>query len=428
MKNIDFLGVSPSIYLLSESSGKTKLGGFFSIIYVLSMLALIIYYLFTYFAGKDYKVQYLGDNSLGFLSEDKEDIKTKDSIELIFVIEKLNYENGKIHLNLYKANEGKFYNETNLKKCDLGFENEKNFTAYCFNLSFGDNFYLECEGNCTDSLTGNPYIFNYALFYKILKINHNKKNPFTFINSPYTRSSLPISIKKNEGLEATFHFTSVLYKTTNVFKNDLQIYNENFVSNIIYLNYYDCGDTFFSFHVEPSIQNVIYERQYKTLLETFSEIGGMYANLRIVFTFLTLFYSSYENNYQIVKNLMIKKNLYQNNEKKNINSKKFNNKSIEFNNIEKAFDKKKVKINSWEHYFCSIFNGHKQKKTMKILNLCKDLVSEHLSAENIIFNSILFERFYEDNPINVKDMPSLKELENEMFENNKEMEFLLGIT
>ena len=115
--------------------------------------------------------------------------------------------------------------------------------------------------------------------------------------------------------------------------------------------------------------------------------------------------------------------------KNQTNLKIVNSKTKDFINIEKNLEKKKIKINSWEHYFCSIFNGHKQKKTMKILNLCKDLVEEYLSAENIIFNSILFERFYEDNPINnVNETPNLKELENEMFENDNDMEYLLGIT
>ena len=54
---------------------------------------------------------------------------------------------------------------------------------------------------------------------------------------------------------------------------------------------------------------------------------------------------------------------------------------------------------------------------MNILNLCNNFVKEYLSVENIIFNMVLFERFYEDNPINILTINSLKEIEKEL--NNK---------
>ncbi len=56
---------------------------------------------------------------------------------------------------------------------------------------------------------------------------------------------------------------------------------------------------------------------------------------------------------------------------------------------------------------------------MKILNLCNNFVLEYLSAENIIFNSILFESFYEDNPIKLESNQYLKEIENEIFSDNE---------
>ena len=422
MQNIDFLGVSPSIYLLNKSSGQTKVGGFFSLIYILAMIALIIYYLIIYFSGKEYKLRYLSEN----LSITEINAMANNSIEIYFYPTQLNFENGNIHFYLEKK--GVLYNETNLQKCNEYAEIDPNGTIYCFNMSFGDYFDMECEGNCTDSLTGQPYQLNYQIFVNILKINHNEKNPLTFIKNEKMEFSQIIYTQKNEFLMAWIQYTPVEYKTTNIFKKDYEIYNENFVNNIEYFNSYTNSDSFFGFSIGPTAQKQIYEREYKTLMDTFSDIGGIYSNLQTIFTFLLLFYSRYENNYQIVKNIIIKKNLYQNNSKNNISHKKLNDKSIDFLNIEKNFDKKKVKINSWEHYFCSIFNGRKQKKTMKILNLCNDLVQEYLSAENIIFNSILFERFYEDNPINVNETQILKELENEMFENNNEMDFLLGIT
>ena len=128
---------------------------------------------------------------------------------------------------------------------------------------------------------------------------------------------------------------------------------------------------------------------------------------------LVLFYSNSENNFQIVKNVINKKHIYQENVKNNISLKNFS--KIEL----KIPKNNKVKLNNFEHFFCSFFNGCKKRKTMKILNLCNNFVLEYLSAENIIFNSILFESFYEDNPIKLKSNQYLKEIENEIFSDNE---------
>ena len=48
MKVFDFLSLSPSLYLLKQDRGKNKLGGFFSIIYLLLMISLTIYYIYIY--------------------------------------------------------------------------------------------------------------------------------------------------------------------------------------------------------------------------------------------------------------------------------------------------------------------------------------------------------------------------------------------
>jgi len=51
---------------------------------------------------------------------------------------------------------------------------------------------------------------------------------------------------------------------------------------------------------------------------------------------------------------------------------------------------------------------------MKILNLCNDFVQNYLSAENIIFNMILFESNNEENPIKFKENCYLNKILNEI--------------
>ena len=61
---------------------------------------------------------------------------------------------------------------------------------------------------------------------------------------------------------------------------------------------------------------------------------------------------------------------------------------------------------------------------MRILNLCSDFVQTYLSAENIIFNMILFESYYKNNPIKYNTNSFLnkidKEIESEKVENKND--------
>ena len=48
---------------------------------------------------------------------------------------------------------------------------------------------------------------------------------------------------------------------------------------------------------------------------------------------------------------------------------------------------------------------------MKILNLCSHFIKTYLSAENIIFNMLLFESYYKDNPIKLNINSYLDKIE-----------------
>ena len=115
--------------------------------------------------------------------------------------------------------------------------------------------------------------------------------------------------------------------------------------------------------------------------------------------------------------MILKKNIYKNN--LNNNNKIKIDKSLELN-VEKALNEKKNNINSCLHFFGTIFKCCCQKrKTLRILNKCNEFITEHMSAENLIFNSILFEKYYEENPIrNIQNIEGLKEIEEELYNYN----------
>ena len=55
---------------------------------------------------------------------------------------------------------------------------------------------------------------------------------------------------------------------------------------------------------------------------------------------------------------------------------------------------------------------------MKIINLCSDFVQTYLSAENIIFNMLLFESYYSDNPIKFNKNSYINKIDNEIENEN----------
>ena len=172
----------------------------------------------------------------------------------------------------------------------------------------------------------------------------------------------------------------------------------------------------------------VYEREYKSFLNTLSSIGGLFSTLKLIFGILVAYYSNFENNAEITKSVFLKKDIYEFKIKNNIplekkldielhnekkTSTKENNFDIEIPD-EVKIKRKKFNINKKEQYFCSFLNCCKKRRTMKILNLCNDFVQNYLSAENIIFNMILFENYYKDNPIKIKKNSYLNEIEKEI--------------
>ena len=126
----------------------------------------------------------------------------------------------------------------------------------------------------------------------------------------------------------------------------------------------------------------IYIREYKTLLDTLSKIGGLFSPIKLFFDFLVMFYSDFENNSEITKNVFLKKDKYEYKMKNNISIEKGLNieipneikissegkeKENNFDSIVNDKDKikrKKFNINKGEHYFFSFCNSCKSHKSM----------------------------------------------------------------
>ena len=166
----------------------------------------------------------------------------------------------------------------------------------------------------------------------------------------------------------------------------------------------------------------IYIREYRTLLDTLSKIGGLLSPLKLLFEILIMFYSDYEINSEITKNVFSKIKNY---EYKLVNhipiEKNPDDIDIKITNQNKLF-RKKFNINKGEQYFCGLFdciNCVKRKRSIKILQICSDFIQTYLSAENIIFNILLFESYYKNNPIKLSSNYYLNKINMEI--ENKEI-------
>ena len=432
MQNLDFLSLYPQVYIDSKTRATSKLGGFLSIINILIMIGISIFYFFKYFSGNEFNIKYFNENIESSFSTDELNNLFTKKFELYFKVSPIieNCEIIPILFNDYENSE-----ESELNRCNDKLEIDSKGDFYCFNFSFKSQFYLGMSGNCTNE-NGKPYRIMTEIHIPNFQINHKDFYPFKYLDKSIgngIKSNFPIITSKNSHIVEVLEYTPILYKSTKKLSRENYRYKEIYFSDILSLSNNDIDNEYiwgnktinliYSFLLNGKLNCDVYEREYITLLDTLSKIGGIFSPLKQFLSFLIYFYSTYENNYQIVKNLILKKNIYKNIITNNNISKI--DKKIELN-IETELIEKKNKINSCLHYFCVPFKCcYRNKKTIKILNLCNKFVQEHMSAENLIFNSTLFESYYEENPIRNIHNEDLKEIEKELYNYNDENELLI---
>ena len=424
MNKVDFLSVYPQVYVGNKERAKNKFGGFLSSMYVLTMLGVFIYYIRIYIVREDFNVKYFRNN-LSSRNSNFSDLNYKE-IEFFVEFESQN-NNCTLHPFL------NYFDESNVDKCNDNLDIDPNGSYYCFNMSVADEFFLGFSGNCSNE-NGKPYKAIISMMVIEYKIDHKRKYPFQKLErNKYNLISrqLELVTSKNGYYFDLAQFTIVSYESDKIFSNKKDVFHELYLSNVKTLYYSEIDTTGFinnktvngiyKFVMVGELTYDFYKREYISLLDTLSNIGGFFSPVKLAFSILIQFYSGYEVNYQIVKNLILKKNIYKNN--LNNNNKIKIDKNLELN-VEKALNEKKNNINSCLHFFGTIFKCCCQKrKTLRILNKCNEFITEHMSAEHLIFNSILFEKYYEDNPIrNIENIEGLKEIEEELYNYNSDDE------
>lgn len=389
------------------------------------LVAISVYYLYRYFFGLDYTIQFYKDNWYAKVNDEQyEAIKSPKP----FLLSIQNYDNAV--LDVYLANANNLRKELDI--CNENFEIDPNGEYHCFNLSF---YHMDkekinvlrfaCIDNCTNS-EGTPSELYIHLYTKNLAIDHTQKNPFIY--DYIYGDALQIAVNNNLFEGCLYFFTPIIYISSEIFSTKTNIYINTYLTEVSTRGVFSPSRNFFSMNLGMYSDCDVYERKYKTLLDTLSTIGGLFSPIKLIFELLISFYSNLENNAEITKSVFLKKDVYEykvNNkiplEKKldieihndNRKSGKENNFDIEIPD-EVKIKRKQFNINKKEQFFFSFCNCCKKRRTMKILNLCNDFIQNYLSAENIIFNMILFENYFKDNPIKIKKNTYLNQIEKEI--------------
>ena len=423
MKHLDFISSSPNIYFLKENRGKNKLGGFFSILFVLSIIALIIYYIYIFYFGIEYNLMYYNDNWTTFFTEEQVEHLNKPKSFVLYI---LKTNNAKITPVLMDYN----YQLKPAEKCKVEPYSLYTDDVYCLDLVFPElnkeskesniALFLRCDENCTDS-HGEPIEMEGGLFTPNFKIDHKSEEPLIDIkigdDDPGYGINFNIKNTDDSYIKYMLGFTPIIYNSTAVLNTKTNTYIKSYLATLTrFRDNIDWTEAPVIFTLYLNTNCDIYIREYRTLLDTLSKIGGLFSPIKLLFEVLILFYSDLEINSEITKNVFTKIKDYQYKPINNIDLKKnFKNIDINLSNEKKEI-RKKFKVIKCEQYFysffncCRCFNLCKSTRTMRILNLCSDFVQTNLSAENIIFNMLLFESYYKDNPIKLKNNSFLNQI------------------
>ena len=461
IKNFDFLNSPIQLFFFEKKTNKTLLGGILFIIYILSMLTIVIFYVINYCLNDKYEVRY---SRYKYYS--RSDIYNQNN-------EKDNFFN--FSYNFYK-----FTTEYEQEELDHNFflmnSEFEPMNRNEFNISKIEEtaFYITylCIGNCSFD-SDEDIVYYMDINYTGYKIDHqNEKTPLDThdSNNTFTKTLFFTSDKTNI---YTIDFEVIKYKEEKgllgLFDNwmnkknefsciDIGSIDKTEAKNFLYLEFGE-SDMKFIFQILAVIvfsndkhEIEEYIRKKMSILDIFANIGSLFSTFLTIFSFLFKFYSEKNNNYTIIKELLSSPKI-NSNSKINISKAK----TIKLENISKKnknylnFDKKSIdtsksvpfkmendniinnnnKINTnneniikqkeendniiildkicFIDFLLDNFNCKKikKKKSHIIIDICDKIIAKYISIETILYNQIILENLLKDYQWND---PSIKKI------------------
>ena len=306
MKYFDIFNSPPSLYIFNSSKAKNNVSGFSSFLFLLSMLSVTIYYFYRYFSKEDYNLQYYRVNWTSQFYDIREKIDVQKNV--YFYIENLSKYNPKIYA--YLVDRRNKY--TPFEKCET--EDD-----YCFKLSFyhlkkegNVAFYLQCAENCLDE-NGNPLALKIEIYFRNFYLDHESDNPLIFSKKNLYGDIIYAQTSSKYMNYYLFEFTPIAYTTTQILSTENKEYVDIYFSSKRSNDYYYDGNNegfFFGFNLVVATHAEVYKREYISLLDIISKIGGLFSTFRLGFSLLVMIYSEYANNYDLSKDIIKKKYKY----------------------------------------------------------------------------------------------------------------------
>ena len=171
---------------------------------------------------------------------------------------------------------------------------------------------------------------------------------------------------------------------------------------------------------------VIYKRSKKQIFDLIASIGALCSTFFSIFSKVFHFYSNSFDNYKIVENLFIKRNINKNNKEEEINNLDMVdglfNSSSEINNLNKNEEKiiindnydsidensyksnynklnaKFPKFNIFDFFFNNIYYKKCCRPSIRqeIISICNEIIANYFSIDHMLFNNILISNLLED--------------------------------
>jgi hypothetical protein len=428
--NLDILSTSPGNYIFKNKANKSEFGKFSSIIHILASLAILIFYLISYFKGKEMTIIYSKKNKLPEKENDEYKCYNESNKRYTIIIRA---ENGDNIQDLFDGLvDGTVFNIT---KYYLKDENE-----FVIGFTSSSNFYINIFK--TQKFYNNNFLSNYLMvyfFYTTSNINEQskivlKENDFPKVEFFYIdlKKSHLYCLKKNyiiyrDGIRRktflSYLFFWTHYETTYVdfYYNNYYYYSrdDNSTEEVLTITNENINkEVASSLGLKTNDDVDYYQRKYESFFNTLSKWCGMFCTLKILFSSLVNEFSFSYNNYKLIKYIdkknemnktIILSNDNNNNSINNNNNNSINKmKNIDLNKIDnktKYFNKIKTKdIIKYTFFGCCC-----KSKTHKFINDCNNYVTQHISIEEIFYNMLCLENIIEE--YKFKDNNHLKKYE-----------------
>ena len=409
---IDILSTSPGNYIFQNKCHKSEFGKISSLIYILLSILFLIYYLYSYFLGKEMNVTYFKKTIRGIDHSDSEIYEEKNEYENDNFV---SYSDGKkkYYIKIFSSNGAEIDDKENLYVTIFNGQ----YISYKLN-----DCYIEFEANNVFYLWINKTkefsndTLNFWFTYKTSHIRNENKVPLKE-NKNYDSLNLVVYpklfnqftlnkyyIEYRDGIRLKNFFSYLFFWT-----HYETIYEDFYYNNYFYISSDLNSDTLnnnltnFVFidneNFEATGFSDFYQRKYESFLSVLAKWCGIFSSLKILFFNLTNFYSFSFNNYELVKYINKK---YDNNNyiiylNKNNNNNNNEIKNIDKNNINDNISKEFNKIKTFDiikYSFCCCCN--RKSKTNKILKHCNSYVLKYISIENIFYNMLVLETIIEN--------------------------------